>query len=170
MPGPPWHSYQRRRRVLAKQQRRPQISPCWKAHARAPNRLNPPPILRSTQKKKKNGSRSCALCSITSAGVLYTGCSPTQGSHAESTENSVYTSVRTLPVLLFPLCIERSAYVHLALLAVQTVAHNVSVHWEVVLSDRKRRMVFDERTKETSIATKKKSNPPLTKENKSWRC
>lgn len=121
-------------------------------------------------KKKKNGSRSCALCSITSAGVLYTGCSPTQGSHAESTENSVYTSVRTLPVLLFPLCTERSAYAHLALLAVQTVAHNVSVHWEVVLSDRKRRMVFDERTKETSIATKKKSNPPLTKENKSWRC
>lgn len=92
-----------------------------------PNRLNPP--------KKKNGSRSCALCSITSAGVLYTGCSPTQGSHAESTENSVYTSVRTLPVLLFPLCTERSAYAHLALLAVQTVAHNVSVHWEVVLSD-----------------------------------
>lgn len=134
-----------------------------------PNRLNPPPILRSTQ-KKKNGSRSCALCSITSAGVLYTGCSPTQGSHAESTENSVYTSVRTLPVLLFPLCI-RSAYAHLALLAVQTVAHNVSVHWEVVLSDRKRRMVFDERTKETSSDKKKKeSNPPLTKENKSWRC
>lgn len=169
MPGPPWHSYQRRRRVLAKQQRRPQISPCWKAHARAEPAK--PSSYFTLDAKKKNGSRSCALCSITSAGVLYTGCSPTQGSHAESTENSVYTSVRTLPVLLFPLCI-RSAYAHLALLAVQTVAHNVSVHWEVVLSDRKRRMVFDERTKETSSDKKKKkeSNPPLTKENKSWRC
>lgn len=122
-----------------------------------PNR--PTPSFFFTLGVKKNGSRSRALCS-TSAGVLYTGCSPTQARHAELScrqLNVFITVLCTLPArtILLPLCHERCicacsrVYVLFQRLAVQPSRRSVGRRKYVHLTEGDRYYSTEERLKLT---------------------
>lgn len=142
-------------------------------------RTGRPPLsfLHSAWKKKKNGSRSRALCS-TSAGVLYTGCF----SHASEACWVIMPSAQCLHyspsyftrALLLPLCHERCicacsrAYVPLQLLAINRRAVQCALGRRA--SDRRVQALFDERTKthwlKWTIETRKKNPPLITRKTK----